>query len=120
MRSLAITAQLVAALGIANVWLMRFGKPTSWRGGGARTMREEFEVCGLPLWSLPAIGSLKLMLATLLIAGIWVPQLAKPAAIGLGLLMLGAVAMHMRVSDDFRKSVPAVSMLMLCGLILVG
>lgn len=44
--------QLVIALGILNVWLLRFGKTTAWRGGAAKNMKEEFAVYGLPSWSV--------------------------------------------------------------------
>jgi len=49
-----VICQLVIALGIFNVWLLRSGKATAWRGGEARTMKEEFEVYGLPAWFMKA------------------------------------------------------------------
>ena len=33
--------QIVIALGIFNVWLLRPGQSTGWRGGAARSMKEE-------------------------------------------------------------------------------
>ena len=44
--------QIVIALGILNVWLLRFGKPSAWRGGDAQNMVQEFRVYGLPTWSM--------------------------------------------------------------------
>ena len=63
--------QVAVALGIYNVWLLRFGKSTNWRGGTARTLKEEFAVYGLPGWFMRVVGFLKLLFATLLIVGLW-------------------------------------------------
>ena len=110
----AITlCQVVVALGIYNVWLLRFGKATSWRGGNAKNMREEFEVYGLPPWFMVAVAVLKLSFATLLLAGIWFPFLTTPAAVGMSALMLGAVSMHLKVRDPLKKALPSISMLVL-------
>ncbi len=111
METLKIVCQLVIALGIVNVWILRFGKETIWRGGVARNMTEEFTVYGLPVWFMRTIGALKLSLAALLIAGIWFPALTLPAAVGMAALMLGAIAMHFKVSDPPQRSLPALSML---------
>jgi hypothetical protein len=108
-----VVIQVIIALGILNVWLLRFGKPTVWRGGGAQNMKEEFKVYGLPDGFVNVIGFLKLTLAVLLIAGIWFPVVTQPAAIGMGVLMLGAVAMHVKVGDPPKKSLPAFTMLVL-------
>ena len=105
--------QIIVALGIFNVWVLRYGKPTSWRGGDAKNMLEEFEVYGLPVWFMGVIGILKLLCATLLIAGVWFPVLTRPAALGLAVLMLGAVAMHIKVKDPLKRSLPAFSVLVL-------
>jgi hypothetical protein len=118
MEWIKIAVQLIIAVSIFNVWLLRFGKPTSWRGGAAKSMKEEFEVYGLPDWFMKLIGFLKLTLAALLIAGIFVPDLIKPAAIGMAVLMLGAIVMHIKVKDSLVKSFPAFSFLVL-SLILI-
>ncbi len=118
MEWIKIAFQIVIAVSIFNVWIIRFGKPTSWRGGTAKSMKEEFEAYGLPLWFMKLIGFLKLTLASLLIAGIFAPVLIKPAAIGMAVLMLGAIAMHIKVKDSLIKSFPAFSFLVL-SLILI-
>ena len=83
-------------------------------------MKEEFAVYGLPDWFMTVVGLLKVSFALLLVAGIWVPDLAKAAAAGLGLLMAGAIWMHAKVNDPFRKHVPALTILGLCTFILVS
>jgi hypothetical protein len=50
MESLALVSQIVIALGLLNVWLLRAKRPTAYRGGDAQNMKEEFEAYGLPAW----------------------------------------------------------------------
>lgn len=113
MRTLGIIAQIVIASGIFNVWLMRFNRATTYRGGSAGNMREEFAAYGLPVGFMWLIGGLKIALAIGLVAGIWVRALVIPSAVGMGLLMIGAIAMHLKVKDPAIKSLPAVCMLAL-------
>jgi uncharacterized membrane protein YphA (DoxX/SURF4 family) len=113
MENFVIVVQLIIALGLFNVWVLRFGKPTQWRGGTSSSMKEEFETYGLPGWTVQVVGFLKLTCAACLVAGIWIPILVQPAAVGLVILMLGAVAMHVKVKDPLKKSLPALTMLIL-------
>lgn len=109
--------QIIAALGLLNVWLLRFHKSTSFRGGGARSMREEFAVYGLPAWFTYVIGTVKVAVAICLVAGLWLHFLVFPSALLLCVLMLGALAMHWKVRDPWKKSLPALVMLTLSILI---
>lgn len=109
-----IIAQLVIAIGIYNVWILRFNQPTEWRGGDAKTMEEEFSAYGLSPSVMAIVGFVKLFLATLLLAGIWFPFLTRPSALGLAILMLGAIIMHLKIGDPIKKSLPASLMLLLC------
>lgn len=54
--TIRILVQVLVALGIFNVWLIRFGKSTKWRGGNAQDMRAEFAVYGLPGWFMILIA----------------------------------------------------------------
>lgn len=117
MNTIIIVAQVVVALAILNVWVLRAQKATAWRGGKATNLREEFAVYGLPEWFMRVVGGLKISFAALLVAGIWMPALTKPAAFGLGILMLGAVVMHFKVGDPIQKALPAFTMLVLCAVI---
>jgi len=112
-----IALQLSVALGILNVWLVRSGKATPFRGGDAKTLREEFVAYGLPLWFMRVVGVLKVSLALALIAAIWVHRVTQPAAIGLGLLMLGAFIMHLKVKDPIKKALPSLTVLAMCAAI---
>ncbi len=113
MMTAAVICQIVIALGIINVWLIRQGQPTPWRPDGARNMVEEFHQYGLPDWMRKLVGAAKLTLAALLIIGIWSPPLAKGASIAMALLMAGAIGAHLQVRDPLKKSLPAFCMLLL-------
>lgn len=113
------TAQVLIALGIFNVWLLRFNKPTDYRGKGAANMREEFAAYGLPVWAMWLIGGMKITLAVGLLVGLWLPALVVPCGVGMAILMIGAVAMHVKVGDKPARAVPALVMLALSVLVLV-
>lgn len=118
---LLITLQVIVAVGIFNVWLLRFNRSTPYRGGDSGTMKQEFAAYGLPAWMVWLVGSLKVACALALLAGFMWPLVIAPAAALLALLMLGAIAMHARVRDPLKKSVPAMAMfLMNAVLVVVG
>ena len=117
METIVLISQVIIALGIFNVWFLRIGKSTNWRGGDATTMREEFEVYGLPSWFVPVIGFLKVLFAIGIVVGIWYPALKQPAAIGMAVLMVGAITMHIKVKDPIQKSLPAFTMLVLSAIV---
>ena len=113
MSTLALVSQVIIALGVANVWLLRSGRPTRWRPEGAANITEEFRRYGLPDWSVKVVGGLKLLLAALLLAGLWKPALAAGAAAGMALLMAGAVVSHLRIGDPPLKALPSFTLLAL-------
>ena len=110
-------AQLIIALGIVNVWLLRFNKATIYRGGAAKNMKEEFATYGLPVWFMWFVGGLKVLLALSLLVSFWKPELMRPAAIGMAILMAGAVGMHIKIGDALKKTTPALSVLILSLLV---
>jgi uncharacterized membrane protein YphA (DoxX/SURF4 family) len=111
METLRLTLQLIVAIGLLNVWLLRAGKATPYRGGDAKSMRDEFATYGLPVAMMYVVGGLKILIAIALIAGIWLPALVVPAASLLILLMSGAFAMHLKVKDPMEKAIPSLLML---------
>lgn len=120
MEILVQICQIVVGCGLLNVWLLRFNKATAYRGGKASSMLEEFAAYGLPAWSCYLVGFLKVASAFALLAGLLYPVLILPAASVVAALMAGAVAMHIKVGDPFKKSLPALSMLALCLLMVAG
>jgi hypothetical protein len=117
MNLLGTVLQIIVALGLLNVWLLRFNKSTQYRGGNAKNLKEEFATYGLPEWFVYLIGALKIGSALALLAGIWIPSLVLPAAALVVLLMLGALAMHLKVGDPMVKSMPA-GLMFLMGVII--
>jgi uncharacterized membrane protein YphA (DoxX/SURF4 family) len=117
MNSIASILQVIVALGLLNVWLLRFNKSTEYRGKNAKNLKEEFAAYGLPEWFVYLIGALKIGSALALLAGVWIPALVLPAATLVVVLMLGALAMHLKVGDPLMKSMPA-GMMLLMGVII--
>jgi len=107
MEYLEIAIKLTIAISVLNVWLIRFGNSTQWRGGNAQNMKDEFSAYGLPIWFMYVIGALKVLLSLLLILSIWYGSLELYAAGGMAFLMIGAVVMHLKVKDPIKKSFPA-------------
>ena len=57
---------------------------------------------------------------SLALAGLLYPVLILPAASIVAALMAGAIVMHLKVADPFKKSLPAISLLALSLLMMVG
>jgi len=113
MRTTQIILQCAVAIGLLNVWLLRANQRTQYRGGNAQTMREEFAAYGLPPLAMYLVGTLKVGAALCLIAGIWWSSLVFPAALLIAILMVGALAMHVKIHDPVQKSLPAVVLLLI-------
>tara|TARA_B100000900_G_C20550022_1_gene704331 strand:- start:879 stop:1286 length:408 start_codon:yes stop_codon:yes gene_type:complete len=130
MKILIIFLQLIIAIGLINVWLVRFNKATQYRGGNAKNMEEEFAAYGLPSWLMYAVGSLKIFIAAMLLISFWI--LIKPVEnyeelasnllfynlIVLAVLMVAALIMHVKIKDPIKKSYPALSILFMTALIM--
>jgi len=119
MDTIQLVAQWIIGLGILNVWFLRANKSTAYRGGNARNIKEEFAVYGLPTWFMYAVGTLKVALAALLIVGTWIPGLVLPAAIGMAVLMAGAISMHIKIKDTLKKTLPSLTLLALSLLVAI-
>lgn len=116
--------KILIAVGLINVWVVRFNRPTSYRGGKAQTLPQEFAAYGLPSRFVYVIGFLKISIALVLITTLIVPGL--PGVVGvyalilLALLMLGAITMHFKVHDPIIKFLPAFGMLGITIVTLLG
>jgi len=120
METLAQICQIIVGCGLLNVWLLRFNKATAYRGGTASNMLQEFAAYGLPAWSCYLVGFLKVASAFALLAGLVYPALVLPAAAIIALLMAGALAMHLKVGDAPKKSLPALTVLALSAIIIAA
>tara|TARA_B100001564_G_C20244652_1_gene492096 strand:- start:118 stop:495 length:378 start_codon:yes stop_codon:yes gene_type:complete len=97
-------------LTVINVWLFRSNKSTSYRGGDATNLMEEFAVYGLEDYFL-LIGIIKVSLAIILILSLYFSKLRFFASFGIAIMMLVAIFMHISVGDELLKSAPATTML---------
>lgn len=105
--------QLIVAGGLINVWVFRKSKNTSFRGAHSATLKQEFKAYGLPVGVYYLVGFLKISAALVLLISFWIPQLQFYSASVIALLMLGAVAMHIKVQDPLLRSLPAAAMLVM-------
>lgn len=117
MNYLIIAFQVIVGISILNVWLLQHKTATRWRGGNATTILEEFQEYGLSKTLCYIVGFFKVALAISLIIAIWFPILKQPAALGLAALLLGSIAMHLKIKDPLLKSFPAALFLILCLII---
>lgn len=111
--SLIVLAQILIPLGIINVWLVRAARPTGYRGGSSTSLKAEFRAYGLPDWAYGVVGFLKLSAAALILFSLVFPSLRFLGGGVMAGLMVGALAMHLKVKDPAIKSLPAVLMLIL-------
>jgi high-affinity Fe2+/Pb2+ permease len=105
---------VVVGLGLLNVWLLRPRAGSRYRGGSAAPLRQEFAANGLPALAFYVFGALEVSAGVILLAALWLPMPERVAAIIVAGLMIGAMAMHRRVRDPLRKSLPAAAMFAMC------
>lgn len=95
-------AQIIVALSIGIVWIFRFDN-----------IVKEFKQYGLSDFVRTLIGSVKIVLATLLVAGIWYPSLVLIPAILMAFLMLSAQYFHFKAKNPWTKHLPSLFLLAL-------
>ena len=116
MKVLSKILSIIVGLTVINVWLFRSNKSTSYRGGDASSLLEEFQVYGLDDYFL-IIGIVKVSLAIMLLLSLYFKKLSFFASSGIAVMMLVAVYMHINVGDEIIKSIPASVMLTSCLII---
>ncbi|MBN2175735.1 MAG: DoxX family protein [Bacteroidales bacterium] len=99
----AVIAQLIVAVSIVIVWVFRFDN-----------ILKEFKQYGLSDLIRTMVGSAKIALATLLVAGIWYPSLVLIPAFIMAFLMLSAQYFHFKVKNPWQKRMPSLLLLLLC------
>ncbi|MFO7718877.1 MAG: DoxX family protein [Gillisia sp.] len=102
MENITIIAQLVVALSVAFVWIFRFDN-----------IVKEFKQYGLSSLTRTMVGAAKLVLATLLVVGIWYSELVLIPAILMGVLMLSAQYFHFKAGNPWQKRLPSLVLLLL-------
>lgn len=96
-------AQIIIAASVAYVWIFRF-----------ENIIKEFEQFGLSVLIRSFVGASKIALATLLIVGIWYPNLIIIPSILMGLFMISAQYFHFKIKNPFMKHLPSLLLLILC------
>jgi len=100
---LSSIAQIIVALSIVIVWVFRFDN-----------IVKEFKQYGLSDLVRTMVGSAKIVLATLLVVGIWYPSLVLIPALMMAFLMISAQYFHYKVNNPWHKRVPSRFLLLLC------
>jgi uncharacterized membrane protein YkgB len=103
MEKYSLIAQIVVALSIGYVWIFRFDNIVG-----------EFRQYGLTDQTRTIVGATKIVLSTLLVAGIWYPSLVLFPALLMAILMLCAQFYHFKVSNSWLKHAPSLCLFLLC------
>ena len=121
--TLYLLVKMIIAFGILNVWIIRFNKKTAWRGGDSLSLKEEFQTYGLPIWFMYIVGFMKISLSLIIVIGTLsqffdtenytILKLDTYVFSIMGFLMVGAILMHLQINDPLKKSLPAISILIL-------
>ncbi len=109
--------KVTVAFGILNVWLLRPNKKTPYRGGKTKNLKEEFGFYGLPHWFFCLVGVIKISSAIALLLSFSYPNLSLVASSIIFSLMVGAIVMHIKSGDSVKKTLPAVIMFIMSGVI---
>ena len=100
---LSSVAQIIVAISIGTVWIFRFDN-----------IVKEFKQYGLSDLVRTLVGSAKIVLATLLVVGVWYPSLVLIPALLMAFLMLSAQYFHFKVKNPWQKHLPSLFLLVLC------
>ncbi|MFS8082469.1 MAG: DoxX family protein [Ginsengibacter sp.] len=103
MTSYSIIAQVIVALSIGYVWIFRFDN-----------IVKEFKQYGLSDLTRNLVGAAKIALSTLLVAGIWYPDLVLIPALLIAFLMSSAQYFHFKAGNPWQKHMPSLLLLILC------
>jgi len=90
MTNYSIIAQVIVALSIAYVWIFRFDN-----------IVKEFKQYGLSDLTRTIVGASKIALSTLLVVGIWYPDLVVIPALLIAFLMLSSQYFHFKVGNPW-------------------
>lgn len=100
--------QIAIAISVAYVWVFRY-----------HNVVREFQEFGLSDLTRNAVGAAKIAVATLLVVGLWYPELVLFSAASMGLFMVAAQYFHFKRKNPFVKHLPSLILLVLCILIVI-
>ena len=102
MQDYAVYAQIIIALTIVIVWVFRFDN-----------IVKEFEYFKISSTVRNIVGATKISLSTILILGIWYPELVLIPALIMAALMVCAQLTHFKVKNPWHKYLPSLGLLIL-------
>lgn len=106
MINLSVILQLIVSISIVIVWVFRFDN-----------IVKEFKLYGLNDLTRSIVGATKIVLATLLVVGIWYPSMVLIPSLLMAFLMLSAQYFHVKVASPIQKRIPSLFLLVLCLII---
>jgi len=104
MQNITWLVQIAISLSVAFVWTFRYDNVV-----------KEFKQFGLSDLTRNLVGVSKIAASTILVVGIWYPQLVLGGAAAMGLFMVAAQFFHFKISNPFIKHLPSLILLILCA-----
>ena len=104
-----ISAQLIISLSVFYVWTFR-----------NHNVVKEFIQFNLSDLTRSLVGAIKIALSTILILGIWFPNLVFISSIIMGLFMIAAQLFHIKIKNPLTKHLPSFFLLILCAFTALG
>ena len=105
---------VVVSVTVITAWTYNINLDTTFRGGDATNMIEEFEAYGLNQTTMVVVGIFKVSCAIMLLFGLKYRKLILPAAGVMALFMIAAVYFHFSISDPIIPTAPSLLMLASC------
>ena len=105
---------VVVSVTVITAWTYNINLDTTFRGGDATNMIEEFEAYGLNQTTMVVVGIFKVSCAIMLLFGLKYRKLIVPAAGAMALFMIAAVYFHLSISDPIIPTAPSLLMLASC------
>lgn len=102
-------AQITLGLSVAFVWIFRF-----------ENVVLEFKQFGLNDLTRNFVGSSKIALATLIIAGVWHSTFVLIPSVLMGVLMIAAQYFHFKIKNPLIKHLPSFILLILSAIIAIS
>ncbi len=106
MQTLVAIAQVVIALSVIFVWVVRLPN-----------VEQEFREYALADMVRNLVGAMKISAAALLLAGLWYPGLVFPAAVAMTFFMVAAQFFHFKVRHPASKYVASFVLLLLSAFV---
>ena len=103
--TLFIICKVLLAVSLFYVWVVRY-----------ENIKKEFVDYKLPTWLRDLVGILKLSFSVMIISSD--KDLVLIGSMGIVLLMVGALATHFRVRNPLIKMIPAITLSLLCLMII--